>query len=202
MNKMRIKFFLISFLISSFAWAQHPYVDAFHVEQVAGGVFVQWTLKEGSICQGTQIERRTESDLVYVQIGNIEGVCGNVTEPVSYTFLDTQPVLGSENQYRLVLGDTGATEGVDVFVHDFQKKDYILFQEPFNESMRLLPRKAGFAARKYEIHCLEGKLFKIGSVMNSSYTEISLKGMVNGVYLIVVIEQGVAVFSSTFMKLN
>jgi hypothetical protein len=202
MNKMRFKFFLISFVISSFAWAQHPFIDAFHVEQVAGGVFVQWTLKEGSICQGIQIERREAGNLIYVQVGNIEGVCGNVTEPVSYTFLDTQPVLGTENQYRLVLGDTGATDGIEVFVHDFQKKDYIILQEPQNELMRLLPRKTGFAEREYEIHGLQGKLYQHGKVMNSSHTEISLQGMVTGVYLIVVIEQGEAVFSSSFMKSN
>ena len=75
---------LISFIgamaVLTLVPAQHPFIEDFQVSQISGGVFVQWTLKQGSICQGIQIERRSGQEPTYTEVGNIEGVCGNVTQ--------------------------------------------------------------------------------------------------------------------------
>jgi len=179
--------------------AQHPFIDEFKVEQVAGGVFISWTLKQGSICQGIQIERRMGSSLDYIEIGEIKGVCGNVAEPVSFTFVDSQAESGSLNHYRLVLGFDGFTEEKSLFVHDFDRKEYVLLQGMDDTQIHLLPRRSGNGERAYHIFDLNGKTLEEGEVISSVETKIYLAGREKGVYILQVTEAGLMVFSQSFL---
>ena len=182
--------------------AQHPFIEDFQVSQISGGVFVQWTLKQGSICQGIQIERRSGQEPTYTEVGNIEGVCGNVTEPESFSFLDTRPSFGEENHYRLVLGGNGATEDRTLFVHDYQNQEYVVLQDPYQQFIRLLPRRAGTGDRYYHIYSAMGAEFGQGALVKNTVTSISTAALAPGVYLIQVIETGEVIFSSSFLKSN
>ncbi|MDA0714697.1 MAG: hypothetical protein O2867_03605 [Bacteroidetes bacterium] len=179
--------------------AQHPFIEHFGAEQVAGGIFLRWTLKAGSICKGIQIERELINSGEFQEVGDIEGVCGDTFEPVSYTFLDTSPRLGETNTYRLGLGGFGSTGTIDLFAHDFANEGYALIQDLNGEWIRLLPKRAE-SGRLFIIYTLEGKEQLTEVLSGEEETQVDISGFSKGMYVIQVLDGDSSVFSSVFLR--
>ncbi len=105
--------FLLCMLTAIHVQAQHPFLATFTAKAAADGVFLEWTINQGSTCLGITIERE-KSNGEYLRIGRLEDVCGSISEPVDYDYLDSDPVLGSINNYRLVLGLDGTSDPVSI----------------------------------------------------------------------------------------
>jgi hypothetical protein len=191
--------FLLGILLCAFTQAQHPFIDEFKAEQIAGGVFLQWTLKAGSICKGIQIEREKETSGEFVQIGAIEGVCGDVAEPVSYSFLDTSPQLGETNTYRLGLGGFGSTGIIQIFAHDFAQKEYALIQDISGQYISLLPRRPA-SGRTFIIYSIDGREQAMDFLQTLEETQVDISNLTLGIYVIQVLDGESSVFSSVFLK--
>lgn len=111
------------------ASAQESILAVFSAEHVSGKVLLSWTVKGGSTCNGIGIFRSTDS-LNYYEIGDIQGVCGNLGYSVNYTFTDDSPVANKINYYRLELGSTETTYPIAVEVIDVGLANYYLKQNP------------------------------------------------------------------------
>jgi hypothetical protein len=85
----------------------HELLDDFRVYKDGDRVILTWTISSGSTCIGTGILRSIEPGVEPEVIGELKEVCGSLSEPKSYTFIDENPVSGKTNYYTLELGFSG-----------------------------------------------------------------------------------------------
>jgi hypothetical protein len=110
---------------------QSSILDQFIAEQFDGKVILSWTIAAGNSCNGITVFRSTDS-LNYSEIGDISGVCGHVSLPVSYSFTDDNPSTTGTNYYRLDLGGVELSYSVAVDVMDLNGSLYKLVPNPIN----------------------------------------------------------------------
>lgn len=104
---MRITFFLLIYFSTAFLSAQETFILAgFNGKASEKAVLLQWTIQQGQTCNGTIIERSSDT-LHFEPIGDIPGICGSSGSPVPYRFTDESPLVNQVNYYRLELGGQG-----------------------------------------------------------------------------------------------
>jgi hypothetical protein len=115
--KLIEKLFLTSILfliLPILVWSQsHPLLQDFSGFQQGESVFLRWTFRSGSLCEGTRIER-SQDGMIFTEIGEIPGICGSPEVAFTYTFTDSTPLSNASNIYRLELGNTGFTTNLQV----------------------------------------------------------------------------------------
>ena len=123
------------------SFAQLSILEKFSGEHLSGKVFLSWTVKSGQTCNGIRIYRSDDS-LSYTEIGDIQGVCGNLGFSVDYTFQDNNPVKNKVNYYRLDLGGIELTYSIALEVIDVGQNDYYLKANPLVEQTKLYFRNS------------------------------------------------------------
>ncbi|MDI1235179.1 MAG: T9SS type A sorting domain-containing protein [bacterium] len=117
---LRFSVIAISLLLYCNAAAQNtPALADFNVFRIENSIYLRWTLTSGSICDGIQIYRSTDSTN-FSQIGEIPGICGSSSEPRQYSFTDKNPVKNKTNYYRLAFGGGGVSEVLSIEIIDVQ----------------------------------------------------------------------------------
>ncbi len=152
--KSQIKLILFKILtilltsVSGFSQS-NELLDDFTAFESDGKVYLNWTLTSGSTCDGIEIFH--SNDLInFARIGDIPGICGSSTEPVSYTFIHTTPLQNSVNNYRLQLGLLGFSNTISLNLIDIKENGYSVFPNPLQENSTLYfknPRKEIFIVR-------------------------------------------------------
>ncbi|HAW51895.1 MAG TPA: hypothetical protein DCX54_06130, partial [Flavobacteriales bacterium] len=105
----------LTLILELSAFPQQTILDRFQANTVDSQVYLSWTIKKGSTCNGIKITRSADS-LNFVEIGRIDGVCGDASSAVNYSFIDATPLLNRKNFYRLDLGDVGPSEIISIDV--------------------------------------------------------------------------------------
>lgn len=106
--------FIFLLIMPFLTWSQsHPLLQDFSGFQQGDNVFLRWTFRSGSLCEGTRIER-SQDGMIFTEIGEIPGICGSPEVAFTYTFTDSTPLINSVNIYRLELGNTGFTTNLQV----------------------------------------------------------------------------------------
>lgn len=105
------------------------FVSDFELLEVNDGVFINWQIDSGYTCQGVDVLRSADGNN-FDEIGHISGVCGSLTKPVSYSFLDENPVKSAVNYYRLKLNGYGYTEIMSLYVHEVPGEGVLLYPNP------------------------------------------------------------------------
>lgn len=115
-SKATVKHFVLLALlfIGQAATAQTTIQYRFDAILENGTVYMNIVIRAGSICQGIFVSRSTDS-LMFTEIGNIPGICGNSNSDVVYTFTDVAPMPNATNYYRLRFGENGYSHVVPVF---------------------------------------------------------------------------------------
>ncbi len=178
--------------------AQHPFLSTFTASAVTDGVFLEWTLKEGSTCLGIIIERADEHGQFH-EIGQIDEVCGSIIEPVDYDFLDEDPLTGSINDYRLILGLDGTTDVVSV---EYFNVDVSGFSVTMHEasgtlnifSLEPLTVKNGLLI--YDVNGKEIERFSFGSGASS----VDVSGLNAGLFFIAITEDDEIIHVARIVK--
>ncbi|MEJ6636850.1 MAG: T9SS type A sorting domain-containing protein [Crocinitomicaceae bacterium] len=119
---------LILFLCLSGPLRSQTILDEFSIDYSQGNVLLAWTIKSGSVCNGIQIYRGTDS-LSFQLIENIDGVCGDLASSVSYTFTDHEPINNKTNYYKLGLGSQ-ESEVIGIEVISIPSNSYLLRPNP------------------------------------------------------------------------
>jgi hypothetical protein len=115
---LSILFCLLGGYVTAQPESYHPYLEQYDITKERDQVVISWTISKGNNCQGIQVLRSTDNENFEV-IGNIEGICGSLESPVSYIFIDQNPVHNTKNYYKLQLGFNGTTEpSKSVLYHD------------------------------------------------------------------------------------
>lgn len=78
-------------------------LNYFFANQQNQNIELSWEVKQGSVCNGMQIERSSDS-VNYMFIGEVEGICGSGAVAQKFEFTDTSPIPFKKNYYRLVAG--------------------------------------------------------------------------------------------------
>tara|TARA_Y100001978_G_C23698807_1_gene439386 strand:- start:2595 stop:3158 length:564 start_codon:yes stop_codon:yes gene_type:complete len=101
----------------------------FNIDLSSGQVLLAWTIKSGSTCNGMQIFRSQDS-IEYELIEDIQGVCGDLSSPVSYTFTDSEPELNATNYYKISFGGTQESNVLSIDVYNILNNSYLLKPNP------------------------------------------------------------------------
>lgn len=130
---LSILFVFIATMVSS-----QTILDDFALDLNQGKVLLAWTIKSGSVCNGIQIYRSTiEDSLNFELIEDIQGVCGDLSSPVAYTFTDDNPLQNQVNYYKLLLGGQEFSEVLGIEVLLIPSNSYLLKPHPIVSSSSL-----------------------------------------------------------------
>ncbi len=146
-------------------------LDNFSAFESNGKVYLNWTVTSGSTCDGIEIYH-SQDETNFTRIGDIPGICGSSSEPVSYSFVHTTPLQNSVNKYRLLLGLLGYSNILTLNIIDTKEGGYSIFPNPLQENSVLYfknPRKEIFT---FKIFDQSGKMISKDSI---SGDEISLR---------------------------
>ena len=85
----------------------HYLIKRFDAYKDKNRIILNWSIKKGNSCVGIGI-LRSENDINYTKIGEIQGICGDNESETNYTFIDESP--NHANYYVLELGASGITD--------------------------------------------------------------------------------------------
>ncbi len=178
---MRLLVVAILFLLIGKSTAQEvPTVEAFELVHVNNEVSIFFTIGKGYTCNGIDI-LRSDDGLVFTPIGDISGVCGSITSPISYSFVDNQPIQNKTSYYKLNLGGLGFSETKSVTVLSTTDLGYLLTTNPLQESGVM--HFSNVNNELFELHIvdLRGQLVQLSSTREQNLT-IKSDNLSNGFY--------------------
>ena len=125
-----LKYLFISFLIAfGYNANTQTILGDFDIDQSDGEVLLAWTIKSGSVCNGMQIFRSKDS-VDFVLIEDIQGVCGDLSSSVSYTYTDQTPILNNYNYYKINFGGLEDSNILGIEVINILSNSYLLKPNP------------------------------------------------------------------------
>ena len=125
-----LKYLFISFLIAfGYNANTQTILGDFDIDQSDGKVLLAWTIKSGSVCNGMQIFRSKDS-VDFVLIEDIQGVCGDLSSSVSYTYTDQTPILNNYNYYKINFGGLEDSNILGIEVINILSNSYLLKPNP------------------------------------------------------------------------
>ena len=125
-----LKYLFISFLIAfGYNANTQTILGDFDIDQSDGKVLLAWTIKSGSVCNGMQIFRSKDS-VDFVLIKDIQGVCGDLSSSVSYTYTDQTPILNNYNYYKINFGGIEDSNILGIEVINILSNSYLLKPNP------------------------------------------------------------------------
>ena len=132
------KLFSLLFIFVVTLIASQTILDDFAVDVNQGKVLLVWTIKSGSVCNGIQIYRSSSEDSIdFELIEDIQGVCGDLSSPVAYTFTDDNPFQNQFNYYKLLLGGQEASNVLGIEVLFIPSNSYLLKPHPISSNSEL-----------------------------------------------------------------
>jgi hypothetical protein len=177
--QLLISSFIIFFLGFS-SLAQPSILEKFSAEHISGKVFLSWTVKSGQTCNGIRIYR-SEDSLSYTEIGDIQGVCGNLGYSVNYTFQDNDPTKNKVNFYRLDLGGIELTYSIAVEVIDVGQNDYYLKANPLVDQTKLYFRNPSQQTTVLTVISQNGKIIETKETTTDYFT-LNSNDYLSGLY--------------------
>ena len=151
-----------------------PGIGYFNLTSGGGKVYLSWQLEPGATCFGIQVHRSADGD-TFEAIGGIEGVCGDLTKPVSYSFVDETPPRNQRVWYRLELGTNNFTEIRYVDVIDLQGEPVQVRPNPVTDRARIFFTNASRDNHHLMISTINGQVVMRAStredhfIINASY---------------------------------
>ena len=183
-------------VLASAGMAQpHPLLQDFSGYQLGNSVFLRWTFRSGSLCEGVRIER-SQDGIIFNEIGEIPGICGNPETSVTFTFTDSLPVPNTRNYYRLELGNTGYTTALEVeFIPAGDQGYTILYSDQGAELSVENP-----PGRKGEVSILDISGKSIDSyIFDQRRIALTRKPVIKGIYLFMLRYENGAGLSGKFI---
>lgn len=177
--KKSIVFASVFYAANLFAQEQ-TILDHFTVSELNGKLVLNWQITSGKTCNGIQIYRSV-NNTEFVQVGEIDGICGSVTRPINYVFNDDNPVKNQLNSYRLELGGYGNSETVSAEIIDVDAKTFQLRPNPISTSAKLLFSNPKKQEATISILSLGGILLNSFATKNN-ITTINAEGLKQGIY--------------------
>ena len=178
-------FVFAGILISLQAQAQFaPELNRFNASDFKGqAVYLNWELAAGSVCNGISV-LRSEDGETFTMVGDIYGVCGSLSYPVSYDFTDSKPVLNKRSFYRLEMGRGYFSDIISIEVINIQSGFHIR-PNPINNTGKIY--FSNDSKFEHQIQIISPKGYPVFSaITNQDFFEINAESFHAGVYLFII----------------
>ena len=172
-------------------------LDYMNISNLKGDILLDWQISQGSTCNGIKIYRSV-NNAEFVQVGEIEGICGSFTLPKRYIFKDENPVKNQTNNYRLDLGGYGNTETVGIEIIAFEAKDYQIRPNPIVSTSQLLFNNEKNKEAQIHIYDAKGNAFPILTT-RTNVVNINAESFNSGFYFFNVVIDNQLVTSGKFI---
>lgn len=131
---LTISILFVLLLIGKTSYAQsHPLLDRFDIFEASGKVYISCVISSGSTCNGIDV-LRSEDSVNFIPVGHIGGVCGSSSAPVTYNFIDDNPIKNKPIYYKLELGGYGFTDILSIQIIDTKEFGFQIRPNPTNAS--------------------------------------------------------------------
>ena len=173
------QFLLFTGLICGISgWTQKA---SFSVDQINGEVLLTVTIFSGNFCNGIDFQRSADS-INFETIGSIQGYCGNISEAVTYSWTDEDPIVNQKSYYRARLVGLSDTEIRSILVLDFEGENFRLTTNPITEVSSLFFNNPPNKEVTFTMYNLNGQVaYEKTGIGN--YFDITANEHENGVYL-------------------
>ncbi len=172
-------------------------LDYMNISNLKGDILLDWQITHGSTCNGIKIYRSVNNS-AFVQVGEIDGICGHSSRPVRYIFKDENPVKNQLNSYRLDLGGYGNSEAVGIEIIDFEAKDYQLRPNPIVSTSKLFFNNERHQAAQVHIFDAKGIALPILTT-RTSVVNINAENYHTGFYFFNVVIENQLITSGKFI---
>lgn len=180
--KMIKQIFLILMVGAGSVTAQTNIVGSFKGAQLNQTVYLAFTIIAGQTCSGINIERSTDS-LNFNKIGDIAGVCGSISSPVDYTYVDSFPIHNAYNYYRLAPGNSDWSQVIKVYFKPKDISEFVVTPNPFITSTTISYKNPLNKSIQWKIFNVSGQQTMEGTTKDDSFilTRINLS---SGMYFL------------------
>ena len=159
---------------------EHPFIEDYDLTVLDGRIQVAWTMKGGSTCDGTEVERATDG-VSYDVVHRIAGICGDPSVPVSFSWIDAAPPELSTLYFRIRMGFDGTSSVKQVVFAQLVTTEQRIFPVPVVDNATLLLDLPSSAMAEIRIHDAQGKLVLERSVTGRSHL-LQLSFLAPGAY--------------------
>lgn len=159
-------------------------LNNFNAFEAEGKVTLNWVIKSGSTCNGITIFRSVD-EVNFEIIGDIQGVCGNLSQPEPYSFVDMNPVKNAINCYKLELGNYGFTEAVKIEIIDIGTSGYQIRPHPISATGKIFFSNKQLSSHQITFYNAEGKIV-YASITEQEFFEIDGRNFSSGLYFFVI----------------
>ena len=172
--------------------------NSFQARKYSNGTMLEWETVAETNNSHFEIERSSDSR-TWEEIGKVDGN-GDSFEKLVYTFTDKEPH-GGLNYYRLKQVDfDGSYTFSEIISIEFRKHSSVsIYPNPVKDVLTV----SGADKLNYnaEIYDLNGRIIKNG-ILNSENTSLDMTGILQGVYLLRIIDEaGFVIDSQRIIKL-
>jgi len=168
---------------------EHPFIESFTLSVQEGRVLVQWTMKGGSTCDGSAVERSTDGE-TFVPVHSIEGLCGDPELAVPFSWADADPPELSTLYYRIVFASEGRSSVKNVRFEQLNRSELRLYPSPTDGLSTVLLRVPASAQVELRVLDSNGRVvFERLKQVGRSH-QIDLTGFAAGAYAVIAIADG------------
>ncbi|GIV26956.1 MAG: hypothetical protein KatS3mg027_0770 [Bacteroidia bacterium] len=180
-------------------------LDNLHITEINGKIQILCTITSGKTCQGIEVWRKNEGE-EYKRIGDIKGICGSISAPVSYTFTDANPPKNETLNYKLYLGGYGYSEPIEIKIVDYRELSYKVIPNPASDLVRIYINSSNSTiSNNYILHLYspDGQKVLTQDVNSSNgYFEIPVLNLHNGVYYFKILNTSENIITSGKLYVN
>lgn len=187
-HKIIILSWLIVHFINPVNAQDDPILNNFNAIENNGTVIISWEISAGSTCNGIQIYRSTDS-INFVQIWEIPGVCGNISQPQYYDYTDPAPVNNRTNFYRLQLGNIGFSGIVSVDIRDISAGGYQIQPNPSSSDFKIYFDNFKSRINQIDIYNSIGVKF-FSSQSSGTFFHVDVNSFPSGNYIFTISNSG------------
>lgn len=198
MRLVIIPFLLLSAAFSLAQESEHPFIESFTLTMQDGRVLVDWVMKGGTSCDGSEVERSLNG-VDFVRVHRIEGICGDPSVPVAFSWADDDPVELSTMHYRIVFGSQGRSSTKAVSFDQLVRSEQRFFPSPANSTATLLLKVPASAQVDLLIADAAGRVMLRREGLVGARHELDLFAFPAGTYNYVAVADGRR-FEGRFVK--
>lgn len=180
MVRLRLLIFLLVSAVTSLQAQDDAVTTQFSVYEINGDAYLYWVIAEGSSCTGIGVER-SEDGIAFIEIGEITGVCGNVSFPTAYDFTDKYPITNKNSYYRLRLGNGGYSDIASINILETGEAGYLLYPNPASSSVNIKFRNELNKETVIEVYNAAGRLVTLTGSRNG-LLNLDVESFSSGLY--------------------
>jgi hypothetical protein len=171
---------------STYAAAQSsPMLGRFIAQENNGIVYINLQILAGSTCNGIKLFHSVDS-VNYSEIGRIEGVCGDISNPESYNFIHQFPAPGL-NYYKLELGIGSFSDVILIEIIMVEESSYQIRPNPVINKSRIYFNNESHEKYNLFMHNINGqKVLELTT--KEEYFEINAQALKAGLYIFTIFD--------------